>query len=99
MFKFDSGSIELGQYNCGDLTFSGHMIAVITTALAIYRYLPQHINMKPISKLILAGLLVIAIIIQSILIIMARHHYTMDIIIALYVIPLIWHSYSILVPN
>jgi len=84
---------SIGTYNCGDLTFSGHQLTTVTTALCCLRYarLSNPTN-NPIS-LIFSGFVWLLVFIQACTIVMARYHYTMDITISCYLTPLIWNWY------
>lgn len=78
-------------FGCGDLVFSSHTIFVCCCALVWHKYG----NLSRLQKVILwclvgfFGCLVIA----------ARKHYTLDIVVALYTVPLIWIAYDHLYPD
>ena len=94
MIKIDTGDINGGHYNCGDLTYSGHMVSVITCAFVVHRYLPQQLKMSGQARKVLKFILILLVVAQCLLIITARHHYSLDVVVSLYVMPLIWHFYE-----
>ncbi len=97
--KMDTGDMAARSYNCGDLTYSGHLVSTIACALTVARYLPCQLGLQPSEAFVLRALLLALVLLQSLLIIMARHHYTIDVVVALYVMPLIWHWYSTTFPR
>ena len=86
---------ESGSYNCGDLVFSGHMLMTICYALTILRYSPKVLNLgsRYVTFVLKPGVWTL-VLLQAIGIIMARNHYTMDVVIAAYVTPLLWHWHA-----
>jgi phosphatidylethanolamine phospholipase C len=75
---------------CGDLVFSSHTIFVTLCALMYYRYSPDHRGKNLIWVVVFFfGLLVIA----------ARKHYSLDIFIAMYTVPLVWLAYEHFFPD
>lgn len=86
--------------NCGDLIFSGHMFQdtsfTIIVLSYIYYLLPHHNNnypnMHPIRIIIqiLSIILVLTVLLQPYFIIAARNHYTVDVVVASYVAPMLW---------
>lgn len=88
----EKNSGESGTYNCGDLVFSGHMLMTILYALCIIRYSPSALNLSRTAvKYVLTPTTWALVVIQALNIIMARNHYTMDVVIACYLTPLLWH--------
>lgn len=75
LFRMDA------SYGCGDLIFSSHTIFTLTVCLMITYYLP----IKPIvwSAWIVQAVLIF-------LILCSRKHYTVDIVVALYTVPMVW---------
>uniref|UniRef100_A0A0A9YDK9 Sphingomyelin synthase-related 1 n=1 Tax=Lygus hesperus TaxID=30085 RepID=A0A0A9YDK9_LYGHE len=69
-------------YSCGDLIFSSHLIFVVTSGLVIIHYCRS----APLTIFI-----AVYIVVFCILVICAHKHYTVDMIICLYVLPLIWY--------
>lgn len=69
------------SHGCGDLVFSSHVTFGLVFALTIWHYSTQ------LASRFLMVLLVIA---QIVGILGARKHYTVDIVVALYVVPLVW---------
>jgi len=83
----------IGSYNCGDLTFSGHQLTTVTTALCCLRYARLSYPMKNQTRVIYSICVWLLVFIQGCTIVMARYHYTMDITISCYLTPLIWNWY------
>ena len=71
---------------CGDLIFSSHTMYALTVVCMFTDYLPKHSRNNILfitflwSVAVALGLLAIA----------QRSHYTVDVIIAFYVVPLVW---------
>lgn len=78
IFRFDSLT------GCGDLIFSSHTLIAINFALCVNHYCTRRIIK------ILMWTLAVA---MSLAIVAARHHYTVDVVIAWYVVPLVWNQY------
>ena len=81
--------------NCGDLNFSGHILLFVMGVLFIDHYGPLMWRFERYSKIHLT-LICTAVflgILQSILILASRHHYTVDIVIAVYTAPMLWHYF------
>lgn len=75
---------------CGDLVFSSHTIFVMTCALTYQRY-GSSVNTKRLmwAVVFVFGLLVVA----------ARKHYTLDVVVAWYTVPLVWVAYERYFPD
>lgn len=87
-------SSKPGSYNCGDLVFSGHMLMACAYALVANRYTPSVVNMpRRMQTWLFRPALVVLVLTQAVLTLMARNHYSMDVVIGLYVTPLLWHWY------
>lgn len=72
-------------FGCGDLVFSSHTIFVVIFALVWHKYWPHKWVRRIIWVLVfIFGLLVVA----------ARKHYSLDIMVAWYTVPLIWVAYD-----
>jgi hypothetical protein len=84
---------NIGTYNCGDLTFSGHQLTTVTTALCCLRYAQLSYPMNKQMTLIFSLAVWFLVLTQGCTIIMARYHYTMDVTISCYLTPLIWNWY------
>ena len=80
--------------NCGDLMFSGHIFLCLVIVCLLNQYgvkafwIPQSWN-----NVIVAVALVLSLI-ETILIISARHHYTADVVVAWYLTPLLVFFYN-----
>ena len=82
--------------NCGDLMFSGHVTLSMIFVLCFNRYLPMGIDQR-ISRVLVYGLFWPLLMLQCVLIIGARKHYSVDVVVALFTTPFLWNaSYSIL---
>eukprot|EP00475_Leptophrys_vorax_P006359 TRINITY_DN13930_c0_g2_i1.p1 TRINITY_DN13930_c0_g2~~TRINITY_DN13930_c0_g2_i1.p1 ORF type:complete len:299 (+),score=41.64 TRINITY_DN13930_c0_g2_i1:31-897(+) len=66
---------------CGDLTFSSHMTYGLLCFFCVWYY-SESVAFKCVSGLLASAL--------AILIIAQRDHYTLDVVVALYVVPLLW---------
>ena len=89
----EANSGESGTYNCGDLVFSGHMLMTIAYAFTALRYCPMAFCISNHCVKVFTYAVWILVFLQGLLIISARNHYTMDVIIAAYTSPLLWHWY------
>jgi len=83
-----------GTYNCGDLTFSGHILITMTCALCCLRYAPNAYMMTPSVQGWFTAMVWATVAMQCTLTIMARNHYTMDVVISVYLTPLLWNFYT-----
>jgi hypothetical protein len=88
------GDGRSGTYNCGDLTFSGHILMTMTYALCCLRYAPNAYMMSPTVECRFTTMVWATVGMQCILTVMARNHYTMDVVISLYLTPLLWSFYT-----
>ena len=73
---------------CGDLVFSGHLSLTLTIAICVSHY--SYFVFPKIWKVISFGILLLVLIL-ALLIITTRNHYTLDIIVASYTVPLLYH--------
>mmetsp|Transcript_8588 Transcript_8588/g.13476 ORF Transcript_8588/g.13476 Transcript_8588/m.13476 type:complete len:195 (+) Transcript_8588:222-806(+) len=77
-------------FGCGDLVFSSHTIFVVLCALVWHKYCPfKWVRRIVWSLVFFFGLLVVA----------ARKHYSLDIMVAWYTVPLIWMAYDHYFPD
>jgi hypothetical protein len=83
-----------GTYNCGDLTFSGHILMTMTYAFCCLRYVPNAYMMTSRVEAFFKRFIWSVVAFQCIFTIMARNHYTMDVVISLYLTPLLWSFYT-----
>jgi hypothetical protein len=91
---FQQGNGSSGTYNCGDLTFSGHILLAITLAFCCLRYVPSAFQMTRRVESWFKRCVWATVMMQCIFTIMARNHYTMDVVISLYLTPLLWSFYT-----
>ncbi|CAI5963044.1 unnamed protein product [Closterium sp. NIES-65] len=70
------------MHGCGDLIFSSHMTFILTVVITYSKY-GTNLLFKHLSWL-LSG-------VMSVLIIASRKHYTVDVVIAWYVVPLVYY--------
>ena len=89
----EANSGKAGTYNCGDLVFSGHMLMTIAYAFTAHRYCPMAFSIPKSCVKLFTCAVWILVFVQGLLIISARNHYTMDVVIASYTSFLLWHWY------
>jgi len=89
-----NGDGTTGTYNCGDLTFSGHILMTMTYAFCCLHYVPNACAMSEEVHGLFKIFVYCTVIVQCLFTIMARNHYTMDVIISLYLTPLLWNYYT-----
>jgi hypothetical protein len=86
---------------CGDLIFSGHTTLVMSIVITTIHY--SHYMLPRFLHYLISILLLCMTISLAILIIVARNHYTVDVVVALYVVPLVyyfvWHQFPDLKVN
>lgn len=80
--------------NCGDLIFSGHMLQAIVFGLLILRYGGAAFALRPQAASALSVAVAAVVALQAVLVIAARNHYTVDVIVACYTSPLLWYFYD-----
>lgn len=87
---FDILARQDAFFGCGDLVFSSHTIFVVLFALVWHKYWPNFVVRSVVWTLVfIFGLLVVA----------ARKHYSLDIMVAWYTVPLIWYAYDYYFPD
>jgi hypothetical protein len=82
--------------NCGDLNFSGHVLLLVIGILFVRQFGPKMWQYEPNGyiDIALTGFAIGVSIVQILLILGARHHYTVDIVVALYTTPMLWHFFD-----
>jgi hypothetical protein len=76
--------------HCGDLVFSSHTIFVMLCACTWNKYGPEFIGKKALCCCCLVfGTLVVA----------ARKHYSLDVVVAMWTVPLLWIAYDQYYPD
>ena len=80
-----------GKHNCGDLVFSGHMLQVFVFTMSMHHHRHAYFE-RPFLRIGLTWFLWLTLVVQAICIIMARNHYTVDIIVACYVCPMLYYT-------
>ena len=85
--------------NCGDLMFSGHLLQMIVVLLILRKYGRKVWNAseRAWNGALICGVLLVML--EGLLIVMARHHYTADVVVATYVTPLMWYSYHLYITD
>ena len=77
--------------------FSGHMLGILVPVLMIIHYgdecLVQNGYLSPVGLRVLVSFLFIMVVVQAILILTMRNHYTSDIVVSCYLTPLLWNYY------
>jgi hypothetical protein len=87
------GDIFLRQdalYGCGDLVFSSHTIFITLCCLTYFKYG---------RNLFLKKALVVLLVVFALLVVAARKHYSLDVVVALYTVPLVWTMYDRYYPD
>jgi len=74
------------QKGCGDLLFSGHTMTLCSCAMVLHGVLKGH-------RLLRAALW-LYVVVFAVLVVAARKHYTVDVVIALYTAPLVYNRFS-----
>eukprot|EP01006_Ploeotia_vitrea_P037482 TRINITY_DN66132_c5_g5_i1.p1 TRINITY_DN66132_c5_g5~~TRINITY_DN66132_c5_g5_i1.p1 ORF type:complete len:316 (-),score=118.23 TRINITY_DN66132_c5_g5_i1:463-1410(-) len=75
---------------CGDLIFSSHTTYTLTSALAIWKY-----SNNRYYKYIM----VVVVVCLAPFVIAGRKHYTVDLVVAYYTVPMVWALYDIKFPD
>eukprot|EP00756_Hemistasia_phaeocysticola_P002329 Hpha_TRINITY_DN11616_c0_g1::TRINITY_DN11616_c0_g1_i1::g.49075::m.49075 len=80
--------------NCGDLIFSGHMLLMWLGFCFLWTYAPgcwgvDRLGREHIAILCIGFVIVIA---QACMILAARHHYSVDVVVSTYTTPFLWHT-------
>ena len=78
--------------------FSGHLLGIITPVLMIHTFgyesiVETGVLSRRLFRLWLA-MLYICIVLQSLIIVGLRNHYTADVVVSAYVSPLLWNWYN-----
>eukprot|EP01065_Artemidia_motanka_P025747 TRINITY_DN30712_c0_g1_i1.p1 TRINITY_DN30712_c0_g1~~TRINITY_DN30712_c0_g1_i1.p1 ORF type:complete len:365 (+),score=36.45 TRINITY_DN30712_c0_g1_i1:50-1144(+) len=82
--------------NCGDLIFSGHMLLMWMGMCILWTYGDGAWGLERLGighKLLLC-LGLAFVIAQACMILAARHHYSVDVVVASYTTPLLWHFHG-----
>jgi len=77
--------------HCGDLVFSSHTIFVTLCALTWHKYA----KIGTLEKIVMWCL----VIFFGSLVVAARKHYSLDVVVALYTVPLLWIAYDRFIPD
>jgi len=75
---------------CGDLIFSSHVSFAMTFVMCLQTYLHKFIDLKSF-RLVMYAVYWPLMVLQSLFIIAARKHYTVDIVVAWYTVPFVWN--------
>ena len=75
---------------CGDLIFSSHVMYALVVVCTMFHYYPTNL---------IRYILAILVITLALLCIAQRSHYTVDVIVACYTVPLVWLSLCHLIPR
>eukprot|EP01062_Namystynia_karyoxenos_P079931 TRINITY_DN8526_c0_g1_i1.p1 TRINITY_DN8526_c0_g1~~TRINITY_DN8526_c0_g1_i1.p1 ORF type:complete len:417 (+),score=135.90 TRINITY_DN8526_c0_g1_i1:94-1251(+) len=82
--------------NCGDLIFSGHMLLMWMGMCFLWTYGAGAWGVERLGRAHV-GILALGMaitIVQACMILAARHHYTVDVVVATYTTPLLWHFHN-----
>lgn len=82
---------------CGDLIFSGHVSISLSVLISLYLY-GMYLYPK-IVYWVFISLTSCSYILMMLLIIASRKHYTVDVFIALYTTPLVYHASYLVFPD
>eukprot|EP00756_Hemistasia_phaeocysticola_P066913 Hpha_TRINITY_DN9586_c0_g1::TRINITY_DN9586_c0_g1_i2::g.115019::m.115019 len=86
--------------NCGDLIFSGHLLITVSMFVILISYGQVCWGITAKQHKILVGIMFIPALAQTCMILAARHHYSVDIVIAWYTTPLLWNFHNtVLMPG
>ncbi len=77
-------------FSCGDLVFSSHTTFIVLCALSYQKY--GRMGWLKVAFWAVVGVF-------GLLVISAHKHYSLDIVVALYTVPLIWYAYDIYCPD
>ena len=80
--------------NCGDLIFSGHTLQDMILLLHVYRHSKDIFLGSNKARIILTSVMSVLIALQLIFIIASRNHYTVDVVVGLYVSSTLWYIYN-----
>lgn len=83
--------IPVGSVTCGDMIFSGHSVLMMLCALTwhtYYKVIPGALSINKVKVVIwiLAGA-------GMLLVILSRMHYTLDVLLAIYLALTVWNAY------
>lgn len=76
--------------NCGDSVFSGHMTLTLSISCGVARYASSCLRVAPRTRALLLCALGAVVAAQVAVILALRNHYTLDVLLALYIIPTLW---------
>jgi hypothetical protein len=92
---FERASFQKG---CGDLLFSGHTMTLTTCAMLLDDVLStassQSSTWSQWRRRILRAALWLYVLLFAVLVVAARKHYTVDVLVALYTAPLVYNRFS-----
>lgn len=93
-FRFPAGV----NSNCGDQLFSGHIFQDVVFSMFVLKYSAQILGNKVIS-IILTIFMFGLTAVQPFLIIASRNHYSVDVVVGIYVGFTLWYIYNKLIPT
>jgi hypothetical protein len=82
--------------NCGDSIFSGHLTLTLSVLMAAHKYTPGVWQVSVVTRRWVVLALAAAIVAQACFIVAFRNHYTVDVVLALYVVPTMWVSLEVM---
>lgn len=85
--------------SCGDLVFSGHTMFATHLAILIYRYAVCWVIKSPVARAAAVAPLALLTLAQAFVLVAARRHYTVDVLVALYVAPMHWLLFEVIRPD
>lgn len=80
--------------NCGDLIFSGHTLQDMILVLHVFRHSKDIFLGSKKARVILTSMMSVLVALQLIFIIASRNHYTVDVVVGVYVSSTLWYIYN-----
>eukprot|EP01065_Artemidia_motanka_P036119 TRINITY_DN4401_c0_g1_i1.p1 TRINITY_DN4401_c0_g1~~TRINITY_DN4401_c0_g1_i1.p1 ORF type:complete len:353 (+),score=74.23 TRINITY_DN4401_c0_g1_i1:101-1159(+) len=80
--------------NCGDLIFSGHLLITVSMLCVLWTYGGRCWGLESRGHTILFCVMLIPALAQTVMILSARHHYSVDVVVAWYTTPLLWNFHN-----
>mmetsp|Transcript_75052 Transcript_75052/g.172020 ORF Transcript_75052/g.172020 Transcript_75052/m.172020 type:complete len:362 (-) Transcript_75052:775-1860(-) len=92
-------NFSLVSENCGDLVFSGHTAGIVLVVAMFWQYGQQLWWPRTGLVLVLKVVLVPYVLSLVLVIVASRNHYTIDVVVALILSPLVWRWYQLEFPD
>jgi len=95
MFEVFVDLTNFNSVNCGDLIFSGHMFETTTFIIVAFYYRKTILGWNKVFERVVLSILVLTGFCEILTILSERDHYTVDVVVALYVAPLLWTTVNV----